>query len=202
MFPVNCIHSIDLVWLFGYQFLRYVEHLFHCEIFCIFDGMATVWVILPHEYRCLECSRHKHSAYHRMCKSGKQHKMGTSALCTMDENCFLCDPTLAQDVCVWDECHCQVYCNKLWCDHCATTLQGFNKPRFLASRGCVRFVRRPSLHWEEKIHNSTHAHMGRSFDSSNPSYSYPETSIVIRRHYTICQVNSSRSALYPFQALI
>ena len=29
-------------WLFGYQFLRYVEHLFHCEIFCIFDGMEIV----------------------------------------------------------------------------------------------------------------------------------------------------------------
>ena len=30
--PVNCIHSIDLVWLFGYQLFRNVEHLFHCEI--------------------------------------------------------------------------------------------------------------------------------------------------------------------------
>ena len=37
---------MDLVWLFGYQFLRYVEHLFHCEI-CVFDGMPIVWVILP-----------------------------------------------------------------------------------------------------------------------------------------------------------
>ena len=66
-FPVNCIDSIDLVWLFGYQFLRYVEHLFHCELFsCIFDGMQIVWVILPHEYRCMQCRRHKHSPYHRM----------------------------------------------------------------------------------------------------------------------------------------
>ena len=47
-----------------------------------------------------------------------------------------------------------------------------------------------------------HAHMCRSFDSSNPSYSYPEISTVTRRHCTICQVNSSRSAQYPCQALI
>ena len=66
MFPVNCIHSIDLVWLFGCQFLRYIEHLFHCEIFCIVDGMQIVWVILHHEYRGLQCRRHKHSPYHRM----------------------------------------------------------------------------------------------------------------------------------------
>ena len=46
VFPVNCTYSMDFVWLFGYQFLRYVEHLFHCKIFCIFDGMPIVWVIL------------------------------------------------------------------------------------------------------------------------------------------------------------
>ena len=66
VFPVNWTHSIDLVWLFGYLFLRYVEHLFHCEIFCIFDGMPIVWEILHHQYRCLQCRRHKHSLYHRM----------------------------------------------------------------------------------------------------------------------------------------
>ena len=66
VFPVVCFHSIDLIWLFGYQFLRYVEHLFHCEIFCIFDGMPIVWVILHHEYRWLQCWRHEHSPYHRM----------------------------------------------------------------------------------------------------------------------------------------
>ena len=33
-------------------------------------------------------------------------------------------------------------------------------------------------------------------------YSYPEISTVIRRHCTICRVNSSRSAQYPCQALI
>ena len=63
---VNCLHSIDLIWLFGHQFLRYVEHLFHCEIFWILDGMLFVWVILHHEYRCLQCWRHEHSPYHRM----------------------------------------------------------------------------------------------------------------------------------------
>ena len=43
--PINCFHSIDLI-LFGYQFLRYVEHLFHCEIFCVLDGMPIVWIFL------------------------------------------------------------------------------------------------------------------------------------------------------------
>ena len=28
--------------------------------------MHIVWVILHHEYRCLQCRRHKHSPYHRM----------------------------------------------------------------------------------------------------------------------------------------
>ena len=31
VFPINCFISIDLI-LFGHQFCRYVEHLFHCEI--------------------------------------------------------------------------------------------------------------------------------------------------------------------------
>ena len=66
VFSVNCTNSIDLVWLFGYQFLRYVEHLFHCEIFCILEAMQIVWVILHHEYRCLQCRRQKHSPYYRM----------------------------------------------------------------------------------------------------------------------------------------
>ena len=35
------------------------------------------------------------------CKSGKLHKMGASALCTVDDaSCFSHDPTRAQDVCV------------------------------------------------------------------------------------------------------
>ena len=66
VFPKNCFHSIDLVWQLGHQLFRYVEHLFHCEIFCIFDGMPIVWVILLHEYRCSQCWGHKHSPYYRM----------------------------------------------------------------------------------------------------------------------------------------
>ena len=50
VFPINCLHSIDLIWFFGHQFVRYVEHLFHWEIFWILDGMQIVWVILPREY--------------------------------------------------------------------------------------------------------------------------------------------------------
>ena len=52
--PVNCIHSINLIWLSDYQLFRYVKHLFHCEILsCIFDGMQIFWVILSHEHKCL-----------------------------------------------------------------------------------------------------------------------------------------------------
>ena len=39
--PLTCI---------GHQFRRYVEHLLHCEIFRILDGMLVVWVFPPHEY--------------------------------------------------------------------------------------------------------------------------------------------------------
>ena len=77
------------------------------------------------------------------------------------------------------------------CDvtNCATTLQGFNK--HASSRREVVSDSRGVPRCTEKIHKSTHAHMCRSFDSSNPSYSYPEISSVIRRHCTISQVNSS-----------
>ena len=61
------VFSMDLVWLFCYQFLRYVQLLFHCEIICIFDGMQIAWVILAHEYRCLQCRRHIHSISQNVC---------------------------------------------------------------------------------------------------------------------------------------
>ena len=60
---------MDLIWLSDYQLFRYVEHLFHREIFCIFDGMHIVWVILHHEYRCSQCWRHKHSHHVTECLS-------------------------------------------------------------------------------------------------------------------------------------
>ena len=65
MFPVNCLQSLDLI-LFGHQICRYVEHLFHCEIFSVLDGMLIVWVILSHEYCWFQSYRHEHSPYHRM----------------------------------------------------------------------------------------------------------------------------------------
>ena len=63
-------------------------------------------------------------------------------------------------------------------------------------------IREASLVALRKFQKSTHAHMCRSFHSSNPSHSYPEISTVTRRHCTIYQVNSSRSAQYTCQALI
>ena len=61
----HCLHSVDFVWLFGHQFRKCVAHLFHCEIFCILDGMPSVWVILSHEYRWFHCWKHEHSPFHR-----------------------------------------------------------------------------------------------------------------------------------------
>ena len=35
-----------------------------------------------------------------ICKRGRRHKTGAKCAVHKDENCFLCDPTWAQDVCV------------------------------------------------------------------------------------------------------
>ena len=43
-------------------------------------------------------------------------------------------------------------------------------------------IRETSLRALRKFQKSTHAHMCRSFNSSNPSYLYPEISTVMRRH--------------------
>ena len=111
-----------------------------------------------------------------------------------------CAQWMMRSIFSWSDCRVS---SVTGCDvtNCATTLHGFNKARLLASRGCVRFARRPSLHWEHST-KSTLAHLCRSFDSSNPSYQYPVTRIVTRRHCTTCQENSSRSALFPYQASI
>ena len=135
------------------------------------------------------------------CKRGRRHKTGAECAVRKDENCFLFDPTRAQDVCVWDECHCRVYCHRLWCDHCATTWQGFNK-HATSRRDSVSDSRGVHRCIETNFQKSTHAHMCRSFDSYSASYSYPEISTIFRRHCTIFQVNSSRTAQYPCQALI
>ena len=84
------------------------------------------------------------------------------------------------------------------CDvtNCATTLQGFT-----ASEGTVgtKYWTTGSLVALRNIYKSTLAHMCRPFNSSNPPYPYSVTRIVTRRH---CQMNSSRSALFPYQASI
>ena len=60
------IFSLHRFHLVRNQFRRYVERLFHCEIFCILDGMPIVWVILHHEYRWFQCWRHEHSPYQKI----------------------------------------------------------------------------------------------------------------------------------------
>ena len=62
---INCFHSIDLI-LFGHQFGRYVEHLFHCEIFLYSWWNANCLTNSSHEYSWFHYYRHEHSPYHRM----------------------------------------------------------------------------------------------------------------------------------------
>ena len=103
------------------------------------------------------------------------------------------------------ECHVKVIVVSTvsGCDvtNCATTLQGFNK-HASSRREAVSDSRGvPRCTWKN-CQKSTLAHMCRSSDSPNPPYPYPVTRIVTLRHCTICQVNSSRSALFPSQASI
>ena len=83
----------------------------------------------------------------------------------------------------------------------ATTLQGFNK-RASSRREAVSDSQGVPRCTEKIFKKSTHAHMCRSFDSSNPPYPNPVTRGVTRRHCTTCQVSSSQSALFPYQTSI
>ena len=56
---------------------------------------------------------------------------------------FSRDPTWAQDVWVWEEYQCRVFCYRLWCDQLCNNITRVQLARLLASRGCVRFARRP-----------------------------------------------------------
>ena len=110
------------------------------------------------------------------CNCGRRHNTGAKCAVHKDENYFLFD---AQDVCVKREMSqsCLLY---QWCDVLCNYITQVQHTRLLASRGCVRFARRPSLHWEKFQKKSTHAHMCWSFDSTNPSYPYPEIFFLIR----------------------
>ena len=61
-----------------------------------------------------------------ICKSGKRRKTGANALCTMDDaNCFhMVRLELKTSV---NDMNVTVMSTVTGCDHCATTLQGFNK---------------------------------------------------------------------------
>ena len=93
------------------------------------------------------------------CKSGKQRETCSSALCAMDDASYFLVIRRGPKT---SECekNVTVVSTVTGCDvtSCATTLLGFNKPRLPASRGCVRFARRPSLHREQfhKIYACSH----------------------------------------------
>ena len=168
-----------------------------------------VFSMLAVHYTCVLLQRYWDSSLQisfslwafKFCKSGKRRKAGAKCAVHKDENSFLLGSDLSSRRLCEDECHCHVYCHRLWCDLLCNNITQVQQARLLASRGCVRFARRPSLHWE-KFQKSTHAHMCWSFDSTNPPYSYPVTRRVTRCHCTTCQVSSSQSVLFPYQALI
>ena len=138
----------------------------------------------------------------RLCKSGKQHKTCSSALCTVDDASYFLvirlDPSTSEC-----EKNVTVVSTVIGFDvtNCATTLHGFNK-HASSRREAVSDSRGVPRCTEKISPKSTLAHMCRSFDSSNPPYPYPATRKVTRRHCTTCQVSSSQSALFPYQASI
>ena len=137
-----------------------------------------------------------------VCKSGKRRKTGASTLCTMDDACYFHVIRLGPKTSVHEK-HVSVLSTVLGCDvtNCATTLQGFNK-HASSRRKAVSDSRGVPRCTEKNLKKSTLAHVCRSFDSSNSPYPNPVTRRVTRRHCTTCQVSSSQSALFPYQASI
>ena len=130
-------------------------------------------------------------------KRGKRRKTVAKCAVHKDENCFLLYPTWAQDVCVKREmCHCQVYCIRLWCDHCTThntgsTSASSRREAVSDSRGVPRCTEK-----NFKIYACSHVLIVR----------LDQSTIHVSRdvHWPLyhVQVSSSQSALFPCQASI
>ena len=136
------------------------------------------------------------------CKSGKLHRMCKCALCTVDDESCFSTLRLGPKTSVCEK-YVSIKSTVTSCDvtNCAITKHGFKK-HASSRREAVSDSRGVPRCTEKNFQKSTLAHMCRSFDSSNPSYSYPVTRTVTRHHCTSCQVSSSQSALFPYQASI
>ena len=120
----------------------------------------------------------------------------------MDVSCFH-DIRHGPKTSVYHEKHVSVKSTVTGCDvtNCATTLQGFNK-HASSRREAVSDSRGVPCCTEKFSKNLRLLTCVDHSTSSNPPYPYPVTHIVTRRHCTTCQVSSSQSALFPYQALI
>ena len=130
-------------------------------------------------------------------------QMCKSALCTMDDASYFLVIRLWPKTSVYEK-NVTVVSTVTSCDvtNCATTLHGFNK--HASSRREAVSDSRGVPRCTEKI--SKNLRLLTCVDHStrpiNPPYSYPVTCRVTRRHCTTCQVSSSQSALFPYQASI
>ena len=60
IYPVTCIHSINLIWLSDYQLFQICQtSVSKWDHSLYFWWNVIIWVILSHEYRCFQCWRHK-----------------------------------------------------------------------------------------------------------------------------------------------
>ena len=65
----------------------------------LLSGEMRVWFFFGSFY-VLTASLPKIPHFCKICKRGRRHKTGAKCAVHKDENCFLCDTTWAQDVCV------------------------------------------------------------------------------------------------------
>ena len=136
-----------------------------------------------------------------VCKSGKQHKTCSSALCTMDDESFFLVIRLGPKT---SECEKNVTAvsTVTGCEvtNCAATLHGFNK--HASSRREAVSVSRGALRCTE---NSTNLRLLTCVDRSTRPIHHTfclQLVFITRFRRASCQENSSRSALSPYQAWI
>ena len=130
---------------------------------------------------------------------GKPRKSCKCALCTVDDASYILTtyPTWAQDVSVWEKCHCRVHNNGLWCDQLCNNITKVQQARLLASLSCVRFAKRPLVAQKkiQKIYACLHVSIVRLVQSTTLVSSLVAT-------VPLANLRSSQSALFPYQASI
>ena len=142
---ILCLVSLDFVWIFRLAHgcvLLYGEtnpraQFGICNVSLYLSTLSSLFISsLLHPLLSL---------FLFFCKGVKLRKMGASALCTVDDaSCFRMI-RLGPKTSVYELNATVSAVTSCDVTNRATTLDGFNKARLLASRGCVRFARRPSL---------------------------------------------------------